>query len=235
MPLCVRMSWRYNRHVVCDAGPESGVWIRYIKVNNAVVNSVRAPTAPSSPSVVSMPAQHTSSAKLWQRLSGPRLMTLITAVSACAIAYEGMSQGVIGAVNSTPEFIHRMGYGTRDGRVTDPTKQGGIASIYYAGSLLGAFWAGQFADRYGRKSCQRARHFPVLDAYDAAGIKGLWMASLWCMTGVILQAAATDLAFILVARIIAGVGVAFLIVIAPLWTAELSPAAHRGRVICLTL
>jgi predicted MFS family arabinose efflux permease len=61
------------------------------------------------------------------------------------------------------------------------------------------------------------------------------MASLWCMTGVILQASATNLAFILVARIIAGVGVAFLIVIAPLWTAELSPAAHRGRVICLTL
>lgn len=83
-------------------------------------------------------------------------MTLITAVSACAIAYEGMSQGVIGAVNSTPEFIHRMGYGTRDGTVTNPTKQGGIASIYYAGSLLGAFWAGQFADRYGRKSCQTA-------------------------------------------------------------------------------
>ncbi|KAK4494847.1 hypothetical protein PRZ48_014203 [Zasmidium cellare] len=162
-----------------------------------------------------MLSQHKSSGKLWQRLSAPRLMTLVTAVSACAIAYEGMSQGVIGAVNSTPEFIHRMGYGTRDGTVTNPTKQGGIASIYYAGSLLGAFWAGQFADRYGR-------------------IKGLWMASLWCMTGVILQAASTNLAFILVARIIAGVGVAFLIVIAPLWTAELSPAAHRGRVICLT-
>lgn len=78
-------------------------------------------------------------------------MSLITAVSACAIAYEGMSQGVIGAVNSTPEFIHRMGYGDRDGTVTNPTKQGGIASIYYAGSLVGAFWAGQFADRYGRR------------------------------------------------------------------------------------
>lgn len=78
-------------------------------------------------------------------------MRLITAVSACAIAYEGMSQGVIGAVNSTPEFIHRMGYGTADGTVTNPTKQGGIASMYYAGSLLGAFWAGQFSDRYGRE------------------------------------------------------------------------------------
>lgn len=91
------------------------------------------------------------SKKPWERLSGPRLMSLITAVSACAISYEGMSQGVIGAVNTTPEFVYRMGYGDRDGTVTDPTKQGGIVSIYYAGSLLGAFWAGQFADRYGRR------------------------------------------------------------------------------------
>ena len=78
-------------------------------------------------------------------------MHLVTAVSACAIAYEGMSQGVIGAVNVSPEFISRMGYGDADGVVTQPFKQGGIVSIYYAGSLFGAFWAGQFADRYGRK------------------------------------------------------------------------------------
>jgi MFS family permease len=79
-------------------------------------------------------------------------MTLITAVSACAIGYEGMSQGVIGAVNASPEFVHRMGFGDETGHVTDPTKQGGIVAIYYAGSLFGAFWAGQFADRYGRTS-----------------------------------------------------------------------------------
>jgi hypothetical protein len=122
-------------------------------IDNAAFARVRKPprsTSSHSP-FDTMLAQRKSSEKLWQRLSGPRLMTLITAVSACAIAYEGMSQGVIGAVNSTPEFIHRMGYGDRDGTVTNPTKQGGIASIYYAGSLLGAFWAGQFADRYGRK------------------------------------------------------------------------------------
>ena len=78
-------------------------------------------------------------------------MQLVTAVSACAIAYEGMSQGIIVAVNTSPEFIHRMGYGDADGTVNNPAKQGGIVSIYYAGSLFGAFWAGQFADRYGRK------------------------------------------------------------------------------------
>lgn len=40
----------------------------------------------------------------WRALSGPRLLKLITAVSAVAISYEGMSQGVMGAVNVAPEY-----------------------------------------------------------------------------------------------------------------------------------
>jgi hypothetical protein len=40
----------------------------------------------------------------WRTVSGPRLLKLITAVSAVAISYEGMSQGVMGAVNVAPEY-----------------------------------------------------------------------------------------------------------------------------------
>jgi hypothetical protein len=40
----------------------------------------------------------------WRTLPGPRLLKLITAVSAVAISYEGMSQGVMGAVNVAPEY-----------------------------------------------------------------------------------------------------------------------------------
>jgi hypothetical protein len=40
----------------------------------------------------------------WKTVPGPRLLKLITAVSAVAISYEGMSQGVIGAVNVAPEY-----------------------------------------------------------------------------------------------------------------------------------
>jgi len=54
------------------------------------------------------------------------------------------------------------------------------------------------------------------------------------MLGVILQSSAVNLAHMLVARLCAGCGVAFIIVIAPAWTAELSPAAHRGKNIALT-
>lgn len=68
----------------------------------------------------------------------------------------------------------------------------------------------------------------------ATGIKGIWMAIFWCMVGVILQSSAINLAHMLVARVCAGIGVAFILVIAPAWTAELSPAADRGKLIALT-
>lgn len=44
------------------------------------------------------------SQKYWQKLSGPKLLKLIIAVSAIAVSYEGMSQGVQGAVNVAPEY-----------------------------------------------------------------------------------------------------------------------------------
>lgn len=44
------------------------------------------------------------SQKHWKSLSGPKLLKLIIAVSALAISYEGMSQGVMGAVNVAPEY-----------------------------------------------------------------------------------------------------------------------------------
>lgn len=80
----------------------------------------------------------------WQRFSGDSLFKLIIAVSAFTISYEGMSQGIAGAVTVAPEFIHRMGFGDAAGHVTKPALQGGIVSIYYAGSLFGGFFAGSF-------------------------------------------------------------------------------------------
>lgn len=34
--------------------------------------------------------------------------------------------------------------------VLDPTKEGGIVAIYYTGGIIGGFWGGQVADKYGR-------------------------------------------------------------------------------------
>lgn len=164
-------------------------------------------------------------------MSGQQLLRLVTAASAVAISYEGISQGVMGAVTVSPEFGRRMGYTNDKDEVVKPMLQGGIAAVYYlyvspwfyqkrqlmlqSGSLLAAFWAGSFSDNYGR-------------------IKGMWMACFWCIAGVILQASAVNLAHMLCARFVAGMGVAFILVIAPMWTAELSAASHRGKQIALT-
>ncbi|GFF96781.1 hypothetical protein IFM47457_11058 [Aspergillus lentulus] len=126
-----------------------------------------------------------------------------------------MSQGVICAVNVAPEYGHRMGFADEHGKVIKPSLQGGIAAMCYLGALFGAFWAGSFSDAYER-------------------IKGIWLACAWRLVGAILQTSAVNLAHMLCARVVAGVGVSFIIVIAPSWTAELTPAAHRGQMIALT-
>jgi hypothetical protein len=68
----------------------------------------------------------------WKSVRGDRLLKLITAASAVAISYEGISQGIMGAVTVAPEFGQRMGYTNADGQVVKPSLQGGIAAIYYA-------------------------------------------------------------------------------------------------------
>lgn len=64
-------------------------------------------------------------------MSGPQLLRLVTTVSAVAISYEGISQGVMGSVTGAPEFGRRMGYTNDKNEVIKPTLQGGIAAMYY--------------------------------------------------------------------------------------------------------
>lgn len=64
-------------------------------------------------------------------MSGQQLLRLVTAASAAAISYEGISQGVMGAVTVAPEFGRRMGYTNESDEVVKPSLQGGIAAIYY--------------------------------------------------------------------------------------------------------
>jgi hypothetical protein len=42
--------------------------------------------------------------RYWQTLSGAGLLRLVIIVSALCISYEGMSQGIMGAVTVAPEF-----------------------------------------------------------------------------------------------------------------------------------
>jgi hypothetical protein len=64
-------------------------------------------------------------------MDGRQLLRLVTATSAVAISYEGISQGVMGAVTVAPEFGRRMGYTNDENEVVKPSLQGGIVAIYY--------------------------------------------------------------------------------------------------------
>ncbi|PON84908.1 Sugar/inositol transporter [Trema orientale] len=76
-------------------------------------------------------------------------------------------------------------------------------------SLMGSFAAGRICDRIGR------RYTIVL-------------ASTTFFTGALLMCAANCYAILMLSNMVAGVGVGFAFIIAPLYTAEVSPAASRG-------
>ncbi|EAU33313.1 conserved hypothetical protein [Aspergillus terreus NIH2624] len=126
-------------------------------------------------------------ATVWRRLSPRQLNVMIQAFSLVCIFFEGYDQGVMGGVNSSPRYVTEVGIGAPDGTVTDTTHQGGIVSIYYLGCIFGCFGGGWLADRLGR-------------------INGLLIGALFALVGGALQAAAQSSDFMLVARVVTGVG-----------------------------
>ncbi|MGM0931365.1 MAG: sugar porter family MFS transporter [Actinomycetota bacterium] len=82
------------------------------------------------------------------------------------------------------------------------------------GTILGALTAGLPADRYGRK-------------------KMLFVIGALFVVGALGSALATDQITFIIFRFLGGVGVGMASVCAPIYTAEISPAAHRGRLVGL--
>lgn len=124
---------------------------------------------------------------LWRRLSSHQLNITIQVFSLISIFFEGYDQGVMGGVNASPTYVTEVGIGTSGGTVTDTTHQGGLVSIYYLGCIFGCFVGGWLADRLGR-------------------INGLFIGSIFALVGGALQAAIQSSDFMLVARVITGIG-----------------------------
>ncbi|KAN0113175.1 putative MFS sugar transporter [Hyaloscypha variabilis] len=145
----------------------------------------------------------------WKKLSNTQLSVFIQSFSLLAIFFEGYDQGVMGGVNASPNYVVEVGIGLPDGTVTNTTHQGGIVSIYYLGAIVGAFVGGWIADRIGR-------------------INGVFLAAMFALVGGALQAATQSSNFILVARVVTGLGTGALTAIVPVYIAEVSSAGHRG-------
>ncbi|KAL2192238.1 general substrate transporter [Corynascus similis CBS 632.67] len=146
---------------------------------------------------------------LWKRLSPTQLNVAIQTFSLISIFFEGYDQGVMGGVNSSPRYVTEVGIGQPDGTVTDTVHQGGIVSVYYLGCIFGCFAGGWAADRIGR-------------------INGLFFAAIFAIIGGALQAATQSSDFIIVARVITGIGTGALTGITPVLVSETSTATHRG-------
>lgn len=105
-------------------------------------------------------------------------------------------------------------YIKKDLKITDVEVEilAGILNLY---CLIGSCAAGRTSDWIGRR-------------YTIVVAQGILFA------GAILMALATNYAFLMAARFVAGVGVGYALMIAPVYTAEMSPASSRGRLTSFT-
>lgn len=91
-----------------------------------------------------------------------------------------------------------------------PAWEGFLTGTLALGCIAGCLVAGKVADKYGRKP-------------------GLLLAALIFAISAIGMAISPSLAFFLVMRFAAGIGVGMASILSPLYIAEVSPAAMRGR------
>ncbi|MDE6057576.1 MAG: MFS transporter, partial [Muribaculaceae bacterium] len=105
-------------------------------------------------------------------------------------------------------------YETFFGIEADPAMQGLAMSIAIAGCLVGAMVAGFFADLFGRK--------PLL----------LFSAIVFLLSAYMTGAVDTFVPF-LIARLIGGVAIGVASGMSPMYIAEVSPPATRGRMVSI--
>ncbi|WP_316838199.1 sugar porter family MFS transporter [Pedobacter nutrimenti] len=93
-----------------------------------------------------------------------------------------------------------------------PAMEGWVMSSALLGCVMGAALAGYLADKYGRKKILMVSALLFI------------VSSIGCMV-------AGTPSFLVVARIVGGIGVGFAAMVAPMFIAELSPANWRGRLV----
>lgn len=131
-----------------------------------------------------------------------------------AIMFYGYDQGVMSQVNLNPDYQVRMKIAPIEGNSRNVAALGGIVSVYYGGTLIGALVAGSLADRMGR-------------------IKAVVFGSIWALLGAVLQASAYNITWMCCARVISGVGVGAIDCVIPVWSAEVSSHSARGAFLAI--
>ncbi|KAM0751967.1 general substrate transporter [Meredithblackwellia eburnea MCA 4105] len=121
----------------------------------------------------------------------------------------GFDNGVIGGLTGAPSFNRVLNYPTGKTLST-------IVAIYEVGCFFGAVIAFSLGERLGRK-------------------RSITLGGIFMAIGAALQAGAVNVAMMIVARIVSGLGMGIINSTAPVLQAEVSPAASRGRYVCAQL
>ncbi|CCM00853.1 uncharacterized protein FIBRA_02896 [Fibroporia radiculosa] len=173
--------------------------------------------------------------------SGRRLYLTINFVAGLAIFFFGYDQGMMGGVNTAPDYVRvmQLGYSTYQGpsegyvvTITEPTKQGGIVSIYYLGTLIGCLIAGVLGDRQDWA-------YQDNDDWQSVGPRRCHPPMLCAKRRVVRQREmrlsatrdAEPVSRMLCARVVNGIGTGFLNAIVPVWSAEVASHTTRGAFI----
>ncbi|MCJ1362720.1 hypothetical protein MMC16_001826 [Acarospora aff. strigata] len=140
-------------------------------------------------------------------------VTLCAAFSALGGLVFGYDQGVVSVILVMPQFLERLP------RVSETASGAGfwkglLTAMIELGALLGALNQGWIADKISRKY-------------------SIVVAVVIFTIGSILQTAAIDYAMLVVARLIGGIGIGMLSMVAPLYISEISPPEIRGALLVL--
>ncbi|KAJ5236108.1 hypothetical protein N7489_006199 [Penicillium chrysogenum] len=101
-----------------------------------------------------------------------------------------------------------------DGRPATSSEKEMITSLCSGGAFIGAIFAGNTADRFGRKMA-------------------IYLGCVLFIAGAVLQAAAYTIVQMAIGRLVIGFGVGCGAMVLPLYVAEIAPAKARGKLIGL--
>ncbi|KAF5008864.1 hypothetical protein FDECE_4888 [Fusarium decemcellulare] len=135
-------------------------------------------------------------------LKGTRLMAAITSVCSMAFLLFGYDQGVMSGVIISKDWLDEMGN-------PDSVSVGLITSIYDIGAMFGAIIAALTADSMGRK-------------------RALMFGTVLLIIGSVLMGAAMEQIMMYFGRIFTGLGIGYIVSIAPVYQSEVSEPQHRG-------
>ncbi|CAF9934723.1 hypothetical protein IMSHALPRED_009819 [Imshaugia aleurites] len=145
-------------------------------------------------------------------LTGGWLTFWVSVACATDMTLFGYDQGVFGGVIVTPDFLDTLNLSGPE----HTSLLGTVTALYDVGCFFGAVAAFSIGERLGRK-------------------KSVLLGTTVMSIGAILQISSYSVAQMIVGRIVAGLGNGLNTATAPVWQAETSKAAWRGKLVVIEL